>query len=233
MIDRLERAFKRQQQFTGDASHELRTPLAVIQAEATLALQKEREAGEYRESLQTISEEAGHMASIIEKLLTLARADSGTEQLMFEEIDLGKLLTEIAADAEVLCQHKGLSFQLGEVPGLTLKGDRARLRELFLNLLDNAIKYTPAGGTVSLSLREAERMATVDVRDTGLGIPPEHVPHIFERFYRVDKARSRAEGGAGLGLAICKHIAEIHGGRIEVQSEAGKGSTFSVRLPLS
>lgn len=232
MIERLERAFKRQREFTGDASHELRTPLSVIQAEASLALQKERSAEEYRESLATISEEAKHMSTIIEELLTLARADSGTEKLVFETVDLGELLRGLAADGEVLCQEKGLVFRVGDLPAIEIRGDRAKLRQLFLNLLDNAVKYTPAGGTVSLSLERGEKEARVTVSDSGIGIPPEHLPHIFERFYRVDKARSRAEGGVGLGLAIALHIARSHGGTITVESEVGKGSTFHVRLPL-
>lgn len=232
MIERLERAFKRQREFTGDASHELRTPLSVIQAEASLALQKERSPEEYRESLATISEEARHMGAIIEELLTLARADSGTEKFVFDTIDLGELLRGVAADGEVLCQEKGLRFQTDAWPSIRIRGDRAKLRQLFLNLLDNAVKYTPAGGTVSISASSTDREAVVTVRDTGMGIPPEHLPHIFERFYRVDKARSRAEGGAGLGLAIALHIARSHGGTITVESELGKGSAFHVHLPL-
>lgn len=232
MIERLERAFKRQREFTGDASHELRTPLSVIQAEASLALQKERSPEEYRESLATISEEAKHMGAIIEELLTLARADSGTEKLVFDAMDLGELLRGVAADGEVLCQEKGLHFRTDDWPSIGIRGDRAKLRQLFLNLLDNAVKYTPAGGTVILSVKVAGGEAVVTVRDTGMGIPPEHLPHIFERFYRVDKARSRAEGGAGLGLAIALHIAQSHGGTITVESEIGKGSAFHVHLPL-
>ncbi len=232
MIERLERAFKRQREFTGDASHELRTPLSVIQAEASLALQKERSAEEYRESLATISEEAKHMGMIIEELLTLARADSGTEKLVFETVDLGELLHSLASDGEVLSHEKGLVFHAGPFPSIEIKGDRAKLRQLFLNLMDNAIKYTPPGGTVSISMEPGKDSVVVTVRDTGIGIPAEHLPHIFERFYRVDKARSRAEGGAGLGLAIAKHIAQAHGGTISVESEVGKGSAFYVHLPL-
>ncbi len=125
-----------------------------------------------------------------------------------------------------------LSFQLGQTQDLLVKGDEARLRELFMNLLDNAIRYTPAPGTVSISLHREGQMAVVAVKDTGVGIPAEDIPFIFERFYRVDRSRSRAEGGTGLGLAICRHIAEAHGGKIEVESHVGAGSTFSVWLPL-
>ena len=232
MIGRLEKAFQRQKQFTSDASHELRTPLAVIEAESTLALQKERPPSDYRQSLEIVSREARQMSSLIDKLLTLARSDAGKEQWNFTEVDLGKLITNLSTDVEVLCQEKGLSFQLGQTQDLVVKGDEARLRELFMNLLDNAIRYTPSPGTVSLSLRREGQMAVVAITDTGIGIPAEDIPSIFERFYRVDKSRSRAEGGSGLGLAICRHIAEAHGGKIEVESQVGAGSTFSVWLPL-
>jgi heavy metal sensor kinase len=232
MIGRLEKAFQRQKQFTSDASHELRAPLAVIEAESSLALQKERPPREYRQSLETISQESGRMSSLIEQLLELARADAGKEQWNFTEVNLGDIITNLSTDAEVLCQEKGLGFQLGQTQDLTVRGDEPRLRELFMNLLDNAIRYTPAPGTVSVSLRREGQMAVVAITDTGVGIPAEDMPFIFERFYRVDKSRSRADGGSGLGLAICRHIAEAHGGKIEVESKVGAGSTFSVWLPL-
>ena len=233
MIERLEKAFKRQQRFTSDASHELRTPLAVIQAESTLALNKERTANEYKQSLEIVSNESMLMAKVVDQLLTLARADSGKEQLSFEEIDLSELLAGVAAHAEILCRDKGLEFYSDRMETILVSGDRAKLRELFLNLLDNAIRYSPDGGKISLTLRRAEEMAVISIVDTGIGISEEDIPHIFERFYRVDKARSRVENGVGLGLAICKYIAEIHGGRIEVISRLGEGSTFSVWLPIT
>jgi len=232
MIGRLEKAFQRQKQFTSDASHELRAPLAVIEAESSLALQKERPSSDYRRSLEIISQESKQMSSLIDQLLTLARADAGKEQWNFTEVNLGKLINNLSTDVEILCQEKGLSFQLGQTQDLVVKGDEARLRELFMNLLDNAIRYTPSPGTVSVSFRREEQMAVVAITDTGVGIPAEDIPFIFERFYRVDKSRSRAEGGSGLGLAICKHIVEAHGGKIEAESQVGVGSTFSVWLPL-
>jgi heavy metal sensor kinase len=232
MIERLDKAFRRQKQFTSDASHELRTPLAVIEAESTLALQKERPSSDYQQSLEIISQESRQMSSLIDQLLTLARADAGKEQWNFTEVDLGKLISNLSTDVEILCQEKGLSFQLGQTQDLVVKGDETRLRELFMNLLDNAIRYTPAPGTVSISFRREGQMAVVAIMDTGVGIPAEDIPFIFERFYRVDKSRSHAEGGSGLGLAICQHIAEVHGGKIEVESQVGAGSTFSVWLHL-
>lgn len=232
MIGRLEKAFRRQKQFTDDASHELRTPLAVIEAESTLALQKERPASDYRQSLEMISQEARQMSSLVDQLLTLARADAGKEQWNFTEVNLGKLIIDLGTDAEILCEEKGLTFQLGPTQDLAVRGDDARLRELFMNLLDNAVRYTPSPGTVSVSLRREAQMAVVAIADTGVGISAEDIPSIFERFYRVDKSRSHAEGGTGLGLAICKHIAEAHGGKIEAESQLGAGSTFSVWLPV-
>jgi len=232
MIGRLEKAFQHQKQFTSDASHELRAPLAVIEAESSLALQKERPSSDYQRSLEIISQESRQMSSLIDQLLTLARADAGKEQWNFTEVNLGKLITNLSTDVEVLCQEKGLSLQLSQPQDLVVNGDEARLRELFMNLLDNAIRYTPAPGTVSVSFRREEQMAGVAITDTGIGIPAEDIPFIFERFYRVDKSRSRAEVGSGLGLAICRHIVEAHGGEIKVESQVGAGSTFSVWLPL-
>lgn len=233
MIERLEKAFKRQRQLTGDASHELRAPLAVIQAESTLALKKERSASEYKHSLEVVSHESDYMSRIIDRLLTLARADSGEEQLWFEKVNLNGLLADFSADAELLCKDKGLEFHVDHMDTLLVDGDRARLRELLFNLLDNAIRYTPNGGAISITLKRVEEMAVMAVADTGIGIPEEDIPHIFERFYRVDRARPRVEGGVGLGLAISKYIAEVHGGRIEVASQPGNGSTFSVWLPIT
>ncbi len=232
MIERLEKAFKRQQQFTGDASHELRAPLAIIEAESTLTLHKDRTKSDYRKSLEAISQEAQRMSRIVDQLLGLARADSGKEKLSFRKVNLGRLVTELTSDVEMLCQDKGLDYELGQRENLVVKGDRAKLRQLLLNILDNAIRYTPSGGKISVSVQPEGNMAVVSVSDTGIGIPPEDIPHIFDRFYRVDKAHSRVEGGSGLGLAIAKRITEIHGGKIEVESKVGTGSTFRVWLPL-
>ena len=232
MVERIEAAFDRQRRFTADASHELRTPLAVIQAESTLALSRERDEDEYRKSLTLISQEAAHMTAMVSKLLFLARSDDNREPLNLEEVNLKETMTELSSDLEALAAEKGLQSRLGEMEDLTVKGDRTKLRQLFLNLLENAIRYSPVGGTITSSVVRSNNSAVVRVSDTGTGIPEEHLPRIFERFYRVDKARSRADGGAGLGLAIAKHIAEAHGGKIDVESQVGKGSTFSVSLPL-
>lgn len=232
MFGRLQRAFDRERQFTADASHEIRTPLSIIQGEATLTQNKERSKEEYQKSLELISQEASHMTSVIGKLLELARVDVGRECLNFEEANLKGLLTELASDIEVLCEEKSMHFQLHAQDDLIVRGDKVKLRELFLNLLDNAIRYTTQEGSIFVSLAKHGDNACIAVRDTGIGIPEEHIPHIFERFYRVDKAHSRSEGGAGLGLSICQRIVELHGGKIEVKSKVGEGSTFSVVLPI-
>jgi heavy metal sensor kinase len=233
MIGRLEEAFKKQRQFVADASHELRTPLAVIQAESSLALDKKRTQAEYRRSLELVSQEVAYMSEIVSKLLQLARSDAGCEPVNFQEVNIAALLAELSPDVEALALEKGVQFSLGPVDNLTVRGDRLKLRQLFLNILDNAVRYTPAGGSISGSLARKNGSAIASISDTGIGIPAEHLPFIFDRFYRVDRARSRADGGAGLGLAIAGSIAKLHGGTIEVESQVGKGTTFHIVLPLA
>ena len=173
------------------------------------------------------------MSSIIENLLTLAKADQGTLEVTLSEVDLGALMQELYDDSEVLAEGKNIAVSLTKKDPITIVGDKVRLRQLFLNLIDNAIKYTPVGGNVTLSVERENGSARVQVSDTGIGIPPDDVNKIFDRFYRVDKARSREIGGTGLGLSIAKWIAEMHRGTIDVQSEIEKGSVFTVQLPLN
>jgi heavy metal sensor kinase len=233
MIGRLEEAFTKQRQFVADASHELRTPLAVLQAESSLVLEKPRSQDEYRRSLELVSQEVAYMSEIVGKLLVLARSDAGSEQINFQDVNVADLLSELCQDMEALAQEKGLTLCLGPMDGLTVRGDRVRLRQLFLNILDNALRYTPGGGTITGSLVRMDDQAVVSIADTGIGIPEEHLPFIFDRFYRVDKVRTDGEGGTGLGLSIATSIARMHGGTIEVESRIGDGTTFRVLLPLA
>lgn len=232
MIDRLEKAFKRQKEFTSDASHELRAPLAVIQAEASLSLQKQRDAAAYRKSLETIAREAEYMSEIIKQILFLARIDSGHQTIVYNIIALNTLLSNICDEIEVLCQEKEQHFSYHIIDDVTIKGDESLLKNLFLNLLTNATRYTPRGGEVKLDLSVEDEMAVIKIKDTGMGIPAEELPHIFKRFYRVDKARSRESGGSGLGLSIASQIVETHNGKLQVESKINEGSTFIVRIPV-
>ncbi len=233
MIERLEKAFMRQKELTGDASHELRAPLAVIQAEATLALQQERDLPSYQKSLEIIAQESDHMSGIIKQLLTLARADSGKEHTVFQKLDLSLFLKILCEDVDILCREKSQALHMKHSGQVFIKGDKNLLRNLMLNLLRNAIQYTAEGGEISVSLGQKKDMAIISVSDTGIGIPPQALPHIFNRFYRVDKARSRESGGSGLGLAICKYIVDSHSGTFQVTSQVNEGSTFIVKFPIA
>ena len=231
MIARLEEAFKKQRQFVADASHELRTPLAILQAESTLVLDKRRTQAEYKKSLELVSQEVAYMSEIVGKLLLLARSDAGSEPVNFQEVNVTDLFGKLAQDVESLAQEKSVRFSLGPMENLMVKGDRLKLRQLFLNILDNAVRYTPSGGAVTSSITRRNGSAVVSIEDTGVGIPAEHLPFVFDRFYRVDKARSRADGGTGLGLAIAMSIAKMHGGEIEVESQVDKGTVVRIILP--
>ena len=231
MIARLDNAFQRQRQFTADASHELRTPLTVMKGQIDVALQKERRPEDYRQVLQEVNDEVDRLIHLTGSLLTLTRADSGEIPLNFEKVPVADVVGGAAEHLRPTALQKGIELLL--VPGnsVTMCADEGLVLQLLLNLLDNAIKYTPTGGQVTASWRLNGERAELWVRDTGIGIPDEHITLIFDRFYRVDKARSRSEGGVGLGLAISRWIAEVHGGSINVESAPGKGSTFTVVLP--
>ncbi len=233
MIHRLHSSFAQVRQFSADASHELRTPLTVMRGEMEIALRNPKTPEEYRQVLESAMEEIVRMSSIIENLLTLAKADQGTYEVSLSEVNLGSLLQELYDDSQVLAEGKRIHVRLLRNDPITIVGDRGRLRQMFLNLIDNAIKYTPEGGAVSLSIERQNGAALFRVEDTGIGIPREDIAKVFDRFYRVDKARSREIGGTGLGLAIAKWIAELHRGRIGVTSEVDRGSVFTVELPIN
>jgi heavy metal sensor kinase len=230
MIDRLESAFSQQVRFTADASHELRTPLAVILSHAELALDKVRPANELRETIETCRRSALRMKVVVESLLTLARFDSGELQLEGRPIDLSKIVGDCAALLRPLAEKRQISLEL-DLESAGLVADSDRITQVVTNLLTNSIRYNHDGGRVVVKTRSDKGEVILDISDTGIGIGPDHLPHIFERFYRVDKARSRKDGGIGLGLAICKSIVEAHGGQITVTSTLDVGSQFEVRLP--
>jgi heavy metal sensor kinase len=234
MLGRIESAVNRIKQFTADASHDLRTPVALIRASAELALRRSRTEDEYRESLSRILASAEETTHLIENLLVLARADAGAADLHFESVELVSQLKKIAEEAGILTAAKGILFTK-ELPAhpVRISANPAAIQRLFLLVLDNAVRYTPAGGRIELVLSNGAGNARIEIRDTGIGIDSKDLPHVFERFYRADQARSRESGGSGLGLAIALWIVEMHGGSIDAQSMLGSGTTFRIFLPLA
>lgn len=227
MIDRLQTTFQSQQQFIADSSHELGTPIAVIRGNAEL-LGRSLSPEEAEVAIQAICSESARMERIVTDLLNMAELDLGQE-VAREPVRLDLVAQDAFARTRPVAD--GLEFRLGETAEVVVPGNREWLHELMLNLLDNAIKYTPSGGRVEVSVRKRDGFGEVVISDTGVGIPPHAQKRIFDRFYRVDKARSRASGGTGLGLSIARAIVEAHEGRISVASEVGKGSVFVVQLP--
>lgn len=261
MLARLEAGFAQVRRFSADASHELRTPLTILKGEIEVALRCAREPAEYERVLHSALEEVERMARLVDDLLMLSRADAGALRWEKGPVELDRLVEEVAKLGELLGRARDVAVVIRGLEPLIAHGDEQRLRQLLLNLVDNAVKYTRPAGRVTLALRRAggtpgdpaapqpesapspplpeppnppaSGWAEIVVQDTGAGIPPEALPRIFERFYRVDDARSREAGGTGLGLCIAKAIADAHGGRIEVESALGVGSAFTVRLPIA
>lgn len=230
MLGRLEAGFDQQSRFTADASHELRTPLAVLLSHAELALSRQRSPAEYQAALQTIQRSGQRMKELVEDLLILARANSGRLELRKEATDLKRLAEEAAQLLKPLAEAEGVKL---EVTGTRTEKsvDPARLNQALVNLIGNGIKYNRPGGAVRIHVANDSDAATIQIRDTGEGIPAESLPHLFEPFFRVDAARSRETGGSGLGLAITRRLVNAHGGEISVTSELGVGSCFEIRLP--
>jgi heavy metal sensor kinase len=233
MISRLQEAIDGSKQFVADASHELRTPLAVMRGELESLAQDRLLGRETRETLGSVLEEVERLAEIVESLFSLSRLDAGEASAEWRRFDLAELAATTAEQMSLLATDKNVAIACDSSAGVMVEGDPARLKQVIVNLLDNAIKYTGAGGRVRLSVRGEHGQAVLEVADDGIGIPPEALPHVFKRFFRVDTSRSREQGGAGLGLAIVKSICSAHGADIEVISEAGKGSTFRLRQPLA
>jgi two-component system, OmpR family, sensor kinase len=227
MLDRLARLFRAQQRFVADVSHEMRTPLTVIRGNVDLL----RMGCADKESLDAITSESERMTRMVSNLLLLSQADAGALPMHMQPLDLAPLVANVARSGNIMADGR-VEIESSTSGELLVQGDSDRLKQVVLNLVDNAIKHTPDGGRVTIGGENVDGASVrVSVSDTGVGIPAEDLPHVFERFYRVDKSRSRVQGGAGLGLAIAKSIIEAHGGRIEAQSTVGAGTTFIVWLP--
>jgi len=233
MIRRLEDAFQQTRRFLADASHELRTPLTMMRAELEAIRDKKSTPADVREVAESGLEEVERLRKIVEGLFALSRLDAGEALERFVAFDLGEVAASTAEQMCLLAQDKEISLECAVEEKVIVEGDRARLKQVTVNLLDNAIKYTAHGGRINVRVAARDHTAVLEVVDNGIGISPEAVPHVFERFFRADKARSRELGGAGLGLSIVKSICTAHGGRVDVESKEGEGSRFTVELPLA
>lgn len=231
MISRLDDAFQLNRRFLADASHELRTPLTILKGELEQTLRDRKLDMGLQVTLGTLFEEVERLSHLVDSLLTLSRLDSGDAFEEWAPVDLSEVATATAEQMELLAQDKTLTVTCQAVDQAWVYGNRARLKQIVVNLLDNAIQHTDSGGGITITVRSNTKEALLEVQDTGGGIPEEAVPHLFERFFRVDKARSRELGGAGIGLSIVKAICHAHHGRVEVESRLGFGSTFRVFLP--
>jgi heavy metal sensor kinase len=233
MIARLDDAFQNSKRFVADASHDLRTPLTILRGELEHFAEDTRLDSEMRDRAGSMLEEIVHLGKIVEQLFTLSRLDAGEAQAEWTSLDLSDLAKTTAEQMSLLAEDKGICITSEISAPVPVKGNRVRLKQVVVNLLDNAIKYTPAKGVIQLRVLAVNGHAVLEVADSGIGIPPEALPHIFERFYRVDKARSADSESAGLGLSIVKSICTAHGAEVEAHSALGTGSCFCVRLPLS
>jgi len=231
MIARLESSFKRMAEFTADASHELKTPLCAMRGEAEVLLLKERKAEEYQEGLAHFIEQFDHLNQMINDLILLSKLDTTEVALKMAPLRLDLLIKDLCNFFQVLAEQKNIALEIGILEEVTVIGDKIRLQQLFTNLIDNAIKYTTQGA-IRVTAKKNEDAVAVKIVDTGMGIPEEEREKIFKRFYRMDKSRSRETGGVGLGLSIAEWVVHAHHGRIEVDSEINRGSTFTVYLPL-
>jgi heavy metal sensor kinase len=232
MIDRLDSAFKHSRRFVADASHELRTPLTVLKGELESLVQQRVFTEEWRDRVGSALEEVDRLAHIVEGLFAISRLDAGEAAAEWVDLDLAKLATATAEQMSLLAEDKHIKVSCEASRAVWVKGDRARLKQVVVNLLDNAIKYTPAEGAIALRVFSQDSKAVLEVSDNGIGIPAEALLRVFDRFFRVDAARSREQGGAGLGLSIVKSICIAHQGKVEAISKPGQGSCFRVELPL-
>ncbi|HEY3784110.1 MAG TPA: ATP-binding protein [Steroidobacteraceae bacterium] len=233
MISRLEGSIESSKQFVADASHELRTPLTVLRGELEALAQDERLRSQTRESLGSMLEEVDRLSEVVEGLLALSRLDAGESRAEWVRFDLAELAASTADQMSLLAEDKNISVLCESCADVVVEGDRARMKQVVVNLLDNAIKYTPNGGRVRLRIAREGDEAVLEIADDGIGIPEQSLPHVFKRFYRVDGSRSRDQGGAGLGLSIVESICSAHGAQVEVTSTLGEGSRFRIRQSLA
>jgi two-component system, OmpR family, heavy metal sensor histidine kinase CusS len=233
MITRLERSFDEIRRFTADAAHELRTPLTVMRNVVEVALRSPREPEQYRRVLGDVLEEVERLTRLAEQLLFLCREDAGLVPLAMKVVLLDELVRDAVEHMSVVAEAKGLTLEGGDLASCPIRADPDQLRRLTFNLLDNAIKFTPVGGTIRIGLERSEGQACLSIADSGVGIPAEHIPHLFDRFYRVDPARGQETEGTGLGLAICRSIAEAHGGQVRIESVVGRGTRATFVMPAS
>jgi heavy metal sensor kinase len=235
LLARLESSMKQQRQFMADASHELRTPVTTTRTAANVALQQaHRDEGEYRRTLEIIEQQAARLSRIVDDMFTLARADAGTYPVRMQPMYLDEVIDEVAGAARVVASTRHVDIEVHATKSASYVGDEELIKRLVGNLLDNAVRHSSSGSAVHVDLRATPASYSLVVADRGTGIPAEHQPHVFERFYRVDAARARANAdGAGLGLALARWVAVVHGGDITLTESSERGSTFSVSLPLS
>jgi heavy metal sensor kinase len=233
MIQRLDDDFEKSQRFVADASHELRTPLTVVRGELESLAQDPALDRDSRERLGSLLEEAERLSKIVERLLTISRLDAGEAQPAWVRFDLAGLAAATAEQLVLVAEDRGITITCEAGGPVPVRGDQSRLKQVIVNLLDNAIKYTPIGGRVRIRVALQASQAVLEVADNGVGIPLQALPHVFDRFYRVDPSRSREPDGTGLGLAIVKAIVQAHGGKVEAESTPGQGSLFRVLLPLA
>jgi heavy metal sensor kinase len=231
MFERLEEAFQKLSRFTADAAHELRTPLAALKGETEVLLSRKRSSEDYHEALTNNLERLDFLTKLVNELLILSQADEGKASLKIENLNFSGLLKELYEAFNVVAMQKKISFTFSAFEEVLINGDSIKLKQLFSNLIDNAIKYTPDGGNISLIVQPEKDQIIVTLKDTGIGIPSDDLPHIFDRFYRVDTSRSRLSGGVGLGLSICQWIVKAHQGTIDVKSQPHQGTTFILMLP--
>jgi signal transduction histidine kinase len=228
----MQAAYEQIQTFSANASHELRTPLTIMRGEVELALRSPKTPDEYQLLLGSLHEEIMRLSRILDDLLLIAKTEIGERPIELQPVDLKELIEEIADEAEMFAEQAGIQFELGEVCDAYIEAEPLRIRRVMLNLIDNAVKYNKKNGSVHLSMMLDNEFVSISIRDTGIGIPAEAIPRLFERFYRVNDSEKHGTKGTGLGLYLVHWIVKNHGGNIVVESEPGIGSTFHMRLPL-